>query len=65
LPRTPAKITQADVARVLRAVKQTGTSARVEVKPDGSIIIDTIPADDVSTEAGKVKLERKAGVVLC
>jgi hypothetical protein len=53
------------VARVLRAVKQTGTSARVEVKPDGSIIIDTSPTMDVPTEAGKVKLERKAGVVLC
>jgi hypothetical protein len=70
LARTAAKITQADVARVLRAVKQTGTSARIEVKPDGSIVIDTIPTVDdpkgqLSPAAGKVRLERKAGVVLC
>ena len=52
------------MARVLRAVKQTGTSARVEVKPDGSIVIDTSPTMDVPTEAGKVKLERKRELML-
>lgn len=38
MSRTPAKLTQADVARTLRAAKQTGASA-VEVKfPDGTKI---------------------------
>jgi predicted polyphosphate/ATP-dependent NAD kinase len=39
MPRTPAKVTQADVARVLRAVEQTGVDVVVEVLPDGTIRI--------------------------
>lgn len=33
-----ARITQADVARVLRAAKQVGAPA-VEVRPDGSVLV--------------------------
>jgi hypothetical protein len=36
--RTPARITQADVARSLRAARQAG-AAFVEVQPDGTIRI--------------------------
>jgi hypothetical protein len=61
LPRTPAKVTQADVARVLRAVKQTGTSARVEVKPDGSIVIIPSHPED---ERRKAKVELPREIVL-
>lgn len=38
MPRTAAVITQADVARCVRAAKQAGASA-VEVLPDGRIVI--------------------------
>lgn len=38
MPRTPAKFTQADIARVLRAARQVGGGA-VEIRPDGTIII--------------------------
>ena len=39
MPRRPARITQADVARVIRAAKQTGAS-EVEVKiGDQSVIV--------------------------
>jgi hypothetical protein len=37
MPRTPAKVTQADIARVLRALKQVGGDWRVDVRPDGTI----------------------------
>ena len=38
MPRRAATITQADVARVLRAVRETGGGV-VEVRPDGTITI--------------------------
>lgn len=57
MPRRPAAVTQADIARALRAVQQLGIDARVEIQPNGSIVIT--PArpeslDDVrSVEQGK------------
>jgi hypothetical protein len=38
MSRTPARFTQADVARSIRAAKQAGASA-VELRPDGTIRI--------------------------
>jgi len=38
MSRRPAIVTQADVARALRAAKQAGASA-IEVKPDGTLVI--------------------------
>ena len=38
MPRRPATITQADVARVIRAAKQAGAAA-VELKLDGTLVI--------------------------
>jgi hypothetical protein len=38
MPRTPARFTQADVARTIRAAKQAGADA-VELLPDGTIRI--------------------------
>ena len=38
MSRRPARITQADVARVLRAAKQAGAKA-VEVRPDGTVLV--------------------------
>lgn len=37
MPRTAAKITQADIARTVRAVAQARVRAVVEVAPDGTI----------------------------
>lgn len=48
MSRTPAKFTQADVARSLRAAKQAGAGS-VELRPDGTILI--------SLEANGVKKE--------
>jgi hypothetical protein len=38
MSRRAAIITQADVARAIRAAKQAG-AARVEVRPDGTIVV--------------------------
>jgi hypothetical protein len=38
MPRRNAKITQAEVARVIRAAKQEGATA-IEVRPDGTILV--------------------------
>lgn len=39
MSRTPARITQADVARAIRAAKQAGAGG-VRITPDGTICID-------------------------
>jgi hypothetical protein len=39
MSRTPARITQADVARAIRAAKQAG-AGRIRVLSDGTIEID-------------------------
>lgn len=44
MARTAAKITQADVARVLRAVQQTGMKMAVQISPDGSIRLEPVDA---------------------
>lgn len=51
MSRTPARFTQADVARTIRAAKQAGAGG-VEIRPDGSILIHLstkvpdVPLDD-------------------
>lgn len=42
MPRRPAIVTQADVARVVRAAKVEGACA-VEVMPSGSILVHLTP----------------------
>lgn len=42
MPRRPATITQADVARAIRAAKQAGAD-HVEVRPDGTILVKLSP----------------------
>jgi hypothetical protein len=53
MPRRGATITQADVARTMRAAKQIGAE-RVEVRPDGTInvILKDCPAACRGSEEG-------------
>lgn len=46
MPRTPARITQADIARVLRAIESVGAKVRVEVLPDGTIRMEPVDAGE-------------------
>lgn len=57
MPRTPARITQADVARTIRAAKQAG-AAVVEVKPDGTVLVHlSSPTSTLSTEPPMARAE--------
>ena len=59
MPRSPASITQADIARAIRAAKKSG-AAEVEVRiGDARIVVRIAP----STNADK-QLESEGGVVL-
>jgi hypothetical protein len=37
MPRRPAHVTQADIARAIRAAEQSGSPRTVEIAPDGTI----------------------------
>lgn len=50
MPRRPATITQADVARVIRAAKQAGAAEVKVVRGDSAIIIQiNKPSTDAET----------------
>jgi hypothetical protein len=55
MSRTPARFTQADVARAIRAAQQTGAGS-VEVKPDGTISISLSTATEDRPVDGKDKV---------
>jgi hypothetical protein len=48
MPRTAAKVTQADIARVLRAIESVGAKVRVEVLPDGTIRMEPVDAAEIT-----------------
>ncbi len=65
MSRTPARFTQADVARTIRAAKQAGAGG-VEVRPDGTIFVHLSSSHHggkLPDEAEK-ELEPKGGAVL-
>lgn len=49
MPRRPAIVTQADVARVIRAAKKAGAS-EVEVSPDGKITVRLSTGEETAVE---------------
>lgn len=58
MSRTAARFTQADVVRAVKAVSVAGLGvARVEISPDGRIIVfpGSLPADDVDDDLRKFR----------
>lgn len=53
MSRTAARVTQADVARVIRAAKQAGAGA-VRILPDGTIVIDMQAPNPVDPQEIKI-----------
>lgn len=51
MPRTPARCTQADIERAIRAVAQSGHGMRVRIERDGTIIIEAAEGRDITDEA--------------
>jgi hypothetical protein len=60
MPRRAATVTQADVARAVRAAQQAG-AVSVEVKPGGAIVIHLSPQSPQVTEA---EVEPRKEIVL-
>ncbi|MGF6434370.1 hypothetical protein [Bradyrhizobium elkanii] len=58
MSRTPARITQADVARAIRAAKQTGAGS-VRIMPDGTIRIDLQPEKKPEPQDNEVAPRRR------
>ena len=50
MPRTPARFTQADIARAIRAADQCGPGKRVRIERDGTIIIEAAEGRDITEE---------------
>jgi hypothetical protein len=65
MSRTRAHITQADVARTIRAAKQAGAGV-VEVRPDGTILVHLCNSRDGGKLLNAVEkdLEVDGGAVL-
>lgn len=53
MPRTPARVTQADVARVLRALAQSGMRMSVEITPEGGIRLEPVDGVKGKVDNGK------------
>ena len=62
MSRTPARITQADVARAIRAAQQCG-AGKVRIERDGTITIDPRPTED-RPRTDLASLEPEADIVL-
>ena len=64
MPRTAAKITQADIARTVRAVAQARVKAVVEVAPDGTIRVLIGENAGLPPEPQQIAVEQEEEVVL-
>jgi len=56
MPRTPARVTQADIARALRAIEQSGARFTLEIAPDGTLRLIPVnhkPGDATAFESSK------------
>lgn len=63
MPRTPAKFTQLDVTRAVKAAKECG-AAGVEIKPDGTILVLLSPQTTIAPTCENAQVEPKKKVVL-
>lgn len=64
MSRRAARFTQADIARAIRAVEQTGARMAVEIGPDGTIRIVPAEPRDRPPEYLRGSVERDRRIVL-
>ena len=64
MPRTAASVTQADIARALRAVAQTGAAVAVEVLRDGTIRLVPCEKREITDIMVKAKVDNKPVLLL-
>lgn len=58
MSRTPARVTQADVARAIRAAQQCG-AGQVRITKDGDILIDPVPQKQREQDKNEVAERRR------
>jgi hypothetical protein len=58
MSRKAAKVTQADIARSIRAVQQCGAGI-IQIDPDGTIVIAPQPSVPVNNPNKEVETKRK------
>lgn len=58
MSRTPAKVTQADVARAIRAAQQCG-AGKVRIQSDGTITIDPQPEKKREPQENEIAERRR------
>lgn len=58
MANTPARFTQADIARAIRAIEQTGAKMEIRIEPDGTIRIVPFEGD------GPRKVKRREPIPL-
>jgi hypothetical protein len=63
VPRRPAVITQADVARVIRAAQQAGAGV-VEIRPDGTIRVILAPVPPAEPESDSNPIDPDNEIIL-
>jgi hypothetical protein len=59
MSRTAARVTQADIARVLRAYRNEGVSVRTRLMPDGSTSFEPIVAEKGGDAAANDSREKE------
>jgi hypothetical protein len=64
MSRRPAKVTQADIARAIRAVDQTGARRTVEITSDGTIRLVPLGQSFEATKPKDDRLEEEGEIVL-
>lgn len=64
MPRRPARFTQADIARAIKAVEQTGARMAVEIGTNGTIRIVPIAVSEIYPQASPARVERKREIRL-
>ena len=52
MSRAPAKITQADIVRAIKAAERMGKACEVEIRRDGSTLIRFVPKSPEVTDEG-------------
>jgi hypothetical protein len=57
MPRRPARVTQADIARAIRAADKARSPRTVEITPDGTIKLVPVEAGTAKSEANGTKRE--------
>jgi hypothetical protein len=62
--RRPAKVTQPDIARTIRAIEQTGVRRIVEIASDGTIRIVPVERSFAAAKPKDDQLEEEREIVL-